>query len=133
FCARVWGGKLIGKFMTYYSVPHAFAPAEIDLALTIARQLSFSLERRRAADARRTFEESLRESERRLELALSAGQMGAWEWNIDTDDMIWSPVLEKVHGIEPGTFNGRFEDFQGFIHPEDLETVLGRLQASAKT
>ena len=53
-------GRLIGKFMTYYPEPHDFSAGEIDLAVTIARQLGFSIERqraevaKRAADAQRT-------------------------------------------------------------------------------
>jgi len=45
-------GKLIGKFMVYYDTPHAFAASEIDLAVTIARQLGFSIERVRAEQRR---------------------------------------------------------------------------------
>jgi PAS domain S-box-containing protein len=45
-------GRLIGKFMVYYDRPHAFAGAEIDLAITIARQLGFSIERVRAEQKR---------------------------------------------------------------------------------
>ena len=44
-------GGLIGKFMTYWDAPHTFTDAEIDLAVTIARQLGFSLERMRAGEA----------------------------------------------------------------------------------
>ena len=51
--------SLIGKFMTYYDAPHAFGDTEVDLAVTIARQLGFSLERMRAEDARRRAEEEL--------------------------------------------------------------------------
>jgi len=39
-------GELVGKFMTYYETRPAFTAAEVDLAVTIARQLGFSLERR---------------------------------------------------------------------------------------
>ena len=46
------GGRLLGKFMTYYDRPHAYAGAETDLALAIARQLGFALERTRAEAAR---------------------------------------------------------------------------------
>ena len=45
-------GRLIGKFMVYYDKPHSFAGAEIDLAVTIARQLGFSIERVRAEQKR---------------------------------------------------------------------------------
>lgn len=44
-------GDLIGKFMTYCDAPRAFADADIRLAVTIARQLGFSLERMRAGEA----------------------------------------------------------------------------------
>ena len=39
-------GETIGKFMTYYPEPHVFARSEKDLAVHIARQVGFSLERR---------------------------------------------------------------------------------------
>ena len=44
--------ELIGKFMVYYDRPHEFASAELDLAVTIARQLGFSIERVRAEQKR---------------------------------------------------------------------------------
>lgn len=40
--------ELIGKFMVYYPAPHRFADREQELALTIARQLGFAIERERA-------------------------------------------------------------------------------------
>ena len=45
-------GRLIGKFMTYHEAPRGFGDADTALALTIARQLGFSIERMRAEDAR---------------------------------------------------------------------------------
>ena len=44
-------GRLIGKFMACYDVPHPFTRAEVDLAVTIARQLGFSIERMRVEQA----------------------------------------------------------------------------------
>jgi PAS domain S-box-containing protein len=45
FIPLIAHGRLIGKFMLYYDRPHAFDATEIDLAVTIARQLGFSIER----------------------------------------------------------------------------------------
>jgi PAS domain S-box-containing protein len=53
-------GQVIGKFMAYYDTPHSFDDNEIKLAVTIARQLGFSLERMRAEDELRHNEERLR-------------------------------------------------------------------------
>jgi PAS domain S-box-containing protein len=133
FIPLVAKGKLIGKFMTYYPAPHVFAEEEVDLAFTIARQLGFSIERMQADEARSIAEEALRDSERRLELALSAGRMGAWEWNIDTGEVIWSPGLEKIHGLEPGEFGGKLEDFKRGIHPEDVDRVLADIAHALAT
>jgi PAS domain S-box-containing protein len=57
FIPLVVEGEIIGKFMTYYDARHVFSDSEIDLALAIARQLGFSVERMRAEDARRRAEE----------------------------------------------------------------------------
>jgi PAS domain S-box-containing protein len=40
--------RLIGKFMAYYDEPHSFTNDELDLSLTIARQLAFAVEHQRA-------------------------------------------------------------------------------------
>src|SRR4029078_1130126 len=43
--------RLLGKFMVYYAQPHSFSDGETGLALTIARQLAFSIERLHAGEA----------------------------------------------------------------------------------
>jgi PAS domain S-box-containing protein len=45
------GGRLFGKFMVYYDAPHAFTKDDVALAVTIARHVSFSLERLRTQRA----------------------------------------------------------------------------------
>ena len=72
---------------------------------------------------RRHHESELLQSEERLRLALDAGRMGVWDWNIRTGDLKWSDSLEPLHGLAPGTFGGTFEDFQKLIHPDDREIV----------
>jgi PAS domain S-box-containing protein len=125
FIPLVVGGELIGKFMTYYEARHSFSDDERDVSLTIARKLSLTIARKRG-------EEALRQAERRLETALQAGRMGAWEWNIDTGQVVWSPGLEQIHGLMPGTFGGTFEDFKKDIHPGDLESVLALIEQAVQ-
>lgn len=71
--------------------------------------------------ARQYAEMALRDSEERLRLALEAGRMGVWDWNIRTGDLSWSDSLEPLHGIPPGTFGGTFQDFQQLIYPDDRQ------------
>jgi PAS domain S-box-containing protein len=51
FIPLVSNEKLIGKFMVYFDTPHRFNEGEIDLSLTIARQLATAIDRKRAEKA----------------------------------------------------------------------------------
>jgi PAS domain S-box-containing protein len=60
----------------------------------------------------------VRSSEQR-DLALRAGQMGVWRWDSRTGEVEWSETLERMLGMEPGTFEGTYEAFQRRSHPDD--------------
>jgi PAS domain S-box-containing protein len=78
-------------------------------------------------------ENELRASEERLRLALDAGRMGTWEWSLDTNRIAWSSSVEMIHGLEPGTFGGTFEDYQKDIHPDDLELVQSAIARAVES
>jgi PAS domain S-box-containing protein len=63
----VANGVLIGKLTAYHETRHMFGATDAALAVAIARQLGFSLDRRRV-------EETLRESQRQLVTELAATQ-----------------------------------------------------------
>jgi PAS domain S-box-containing protein len=66
-------------------------------------------------------EESLRESEARLKLALEAANMGIWDWNLSTGERLWSPNMGPLYGLPSGTLCPSFEDLVSSIHPEDRD------------
>ena len=68
--------------------------------------------------------EALRAGEERLRLALEAGRMGTWEFDIASGSVAWSPNFEVIHAIAPGASLGTMEAYQWEIHPEDRERVL---------
>ncbi|WDT81296.1 MAG: PAS domain S-box protein [Candidatus Manganitrophus sp.] len=72
---------------------------------------------------RKRAEEALREAEARVRLALQAGRIGTWDWNMETGKIVWSRGHEELWGMAPGTFKGTYKDFEGRIHPEDREGV----------
>lgn len=125
FFPLVYQKRLLGKFMVYYNTAHPFLEEEVQLAQTIAGHVAFSIQSKRR-------EEALHQSEERLNVALSAGRMGAWEWDIQTGKIAWNSTLEAIHGIPPGTFGGCFEDFKRDIHPEDLERVLAAINRTLR-
>ena len=72
---------------------------------------------------RKLAEDKLRESEKRLILALSAAQMSVWEWDARTNNVIWSPEFYEIAGIEESDFDGSFDGYTGLIHPQDVDRV----------
>jgi PAS domain S-box-containing protein len=54
FIPVILDNQIIGKFMSYYNIPHHFSDAEMTLALTVSRQLAVSIGRQRAAALEQT-------------------------------------------------------------------------------
>ncbi|HEX6899669.1 MAG TPA: ATP-binding protein [Thermoanaerobaculia bacterium] len=73
-----------------------------------------------------------RESEERLRLALDAGRMGTWEWDLLTGGLSWSAGMERLFGLAPGTFEGTLDAFQRHLHPGDREPVVRYLAEAAE-
>lgn len=71
-------------------------------------------------------EESLRRLSRRLELSLSCGRIGVWQYNIDSDEIEWDEELRKIYGIASSSGKLPRDTWEKAIHPEDKEWVLGQ-------
>ncbi|WP_418315050.1 PAS domain-containing protein [Piscinibacter sakaiensis] len=75
-------------------------------------------------------ERSLRQTEERLRLAIRAGSIGIWEWDVITNRVEWTDEVYRLHGLEPGTFGGRAEDFSALVHPEDRGALWQKIEAA---
>jgi PAS domain S-box-containing protein len=63
-----------------------------------------------------------RVNEERLNLALDAAEMGAWEWRTADDKVTWSEKSKEIFG---GQIAGEptLQDFLSVVHPEDRESL----------
>lgn len=75
-----------------------------------------------------TTRDELAEKEESLRLALEAGRLGAWEYHVQSGRVTWSSMLEKIHGLAPGTFGGTLEDYLSDVHPDDLQYLMETLK-----
>ena len=78
----------------------------------------------RVAEAERTA------GEQRLQLALTAAQLGTWHWDTATGANVWDARLEEIHGLPPGGFGGSFDAWMALLHPDDVPRVVATVNAA---
>ncbi|HEX8552708.1 MAG TPA: PAS domain S-box protein [Abditibacteriaceae bacterium] len=64
-------------------------------------------------------ENALRESEQRLHLALRAGRLGTWDWNLETGKINCSPLALMMLGCPTDTTTVDYAQFASLVHPDD--------------
>jgi PAS domain S-box-containing protein len=61
----------------------------------------------------------LLQSEQLRSLALAAGQMGSWDWDISSHEIIWDEGQYRIFGVDPKTFRVNTDNIRALIHPDD--------------
>ena len=78
--------------------------------------------------ARTRFEQRIAEVSAHFELALDAGELGTWRWDMSTGETRWDERLEALFGLEPGSFAGTFDAYVACLHPDDAAQVLATVE-----
>src|SRR3569833_2948785 len=137
-------GFIVGKCMTYYPEPRHFALLEIELAVTSARQVGFSIERMRAEAAHRAVEAELRESEERFRLMSEHAPVMIWMsdaqggclhlnrmlrefWGVDEDKLAAFTWQDTMHA-EDAAHNGA--QIMGALERRMSVTIVGRYNSA---
>ncbi len=68
---------------------------------------------------RKRAQEALGANEERLRMALAASQAGAWEWEIPTGRISWSPENYLLYGYDPACGPLAYDQWEQRIHPDD--------------
>ena len=68
---------------------------------------------------RREFEDG-----QRARRALAAASVGSWHLDATTGVAVWDESMERLFGLEPGTFPGSREAWRELIHPADRDWAI---------
>src|SRR5580658_404372 len=65
----------------------------------------------------------LQESKARLEEAQRVAHVGYWDWNVETNVVVWSDETYRIFGVERGERPLDFAMVRALVHPEDREAL----------
>ncbi|MEA2107932.1 MAG: response regulator [Pseudomonadota bacterium] len=97
----------------------------LSYAMPVIGLSAFMIERQRELNITKA---ELKENQERLELAMNAGEHGFWDWNMEIDDIYFSPRYYTMLGYEPGELPMLKETWTGLMHPEDRKTIVPKIQ-----
>lgn len=143
FIPLVVRGRLIGKFMTYHNEPRKFRDHDKGLAITIARQLGFSIDRMRVDEARRRAEHTSRLLASIIESSSDAiisrdldGIVTSWNrgaeltYGYAAEEMIGKSLAALVPPDQRGREDEVMQRIRAGEAPEPYETIRRRKDGS---
>jgi PAS domain S-box-containing protein len=72
----------------------------------------------------------LAESGRRLALAKESAHIGIWEWDVESNKLIWDAQMYLLYGIPEQMFSGAYESWQMGLHPDDRTRIEAQIFAA---
>src|ERR1700746_3990208 len=66
----------------------------------------------------------LKQAEQGRSLALAAGQMGSWDWDLVSKQWRWDEGQHRIFGVDPVEFQIEVENIRSFIHPDHLLSLV---------
>ncbi|MFT5612309.1 MAG: PAS domain S-box-containing protein [Polaribacter sp.] len=73
-------------------------------------------------------EGELKSSLMRVKLAIKGSNIGVFEWDLVSNELIWDEQMYNIYGTKAEEFGGVYSTWERGLHPEDKERVLADLQ-----
>lgn len=110
---------VVGTLTLYTGEANAFDEPGRNLLVEMATDISYALNHFATDAERKKMENSLRESEERLELALHAANQGIYDLNIRTGEAVVSQEYATMLGYDPADFHETHTAWAERLHPDD--------------
>ena len=116
----LWGRPL-GVEAATFAVVMVAAVFIVSLVITVrAVLLTRRAEQSRAA---------LAVSQERLAEAQRIGNMGSWQWDVRTNELVWSDQVYRIFGVDR-TFEPAYQNYLNLVHSEDRESLTRAIGVS---
>lgn len=70
----------------------------------------------------------IRQNEQRLQYALNGANDGLWDWNIESNEVYYSPRWFEMLGYHANELTSSFETWEKLVHPDDIVKAKEKIQ-----
>ena len=81
---------------------------------------------------RKNTESKLIDFSQRLELAISSGNLGIWDWNVKENIMIWDKRMFELYGITPESSPNTLDAWTNGLHQADKQRAIDECNSALK-
>lgn len=78
---------------------------------------------------RRAIEDALRNAEERISKSQSFANIGTWDWNIESGELLWSDRVAALFGGNERSMETSYDNFVNAVHPDDRKMVIDAVNA----
>jgi PAS domain S-box-containing protein len=68
----------------------------------------------------------------RFSLAARSANLGVWEWDLKTNELIWDDKMLELYGLEREEFKSTHETWEKLVHQDDFERVKEQIQLALR-
>jgi PAS domain S-box-containing protein len=103
-----------GKWLRFSSIPIRNEAGNIIAAMEMLEDIT----------EQKAAEQSLRQSEERMELVLKGADLGTWDWNIVTGEVKFNECWAQMLGYNLNEIIPHVSTWSALLHPEDMPSVM---------
>ncbi|NOU15583.1 MAG: EAL domain-containing protein [Methylococcaceae bacterium] len=81
-----------------------------------------------AVSSNREVTKQLRDNEQRLKIATDSGQVGIWDFDLQSNALIWDETMFNLYRARKEDFSGAYDAWLTRLHPEDMAAAEAALQ-----